>query len=292
MSNELTTAVEKFMEARGVKTEQKADVPALGNTKVKPNILLALPCYAGQVHYLTVNMLMSLTRLLTGEGIPHETHFIVDSLVPRSRNRLASTAAFSTDNEGRPWSHLLFVDADISFEPIWVLKMLNANLPVVALPYSQKALNMGMVAEAAKRGINPANLLSFAGTPVMAVKENFTVSNQPVPVVHAGTGAMLIQTSVLRALAEMHPERKYRPNVSHDAKLDFNFDFFRCGVRGDTYLSEDYYLLEDVANDLKIQPHIIPTARTFHVGNQVFEMDTLALASLHGVLDQQAAQSA
>jgi hypothetical protein len=77
--------------------------------------------------------------------------------------------------------------------------------------------------------------------------------------------------------------------------LEFNFDFFRCGVRGETYLSEDYYFLEDAANDLKIQPHIIPYARTSHVGAQMFEMDMSAVASLHGVLEQQqmkAAQSA
>ena len=292
MSSELNAAVEKFMQTQGVKPSQKAAATAPAATSEKPNILIAMPCYAGQIHYLTVNMLMSLTRLLTSEGVPHETHFIVDSLVPRSRNRLASTAAFSTDNEGRPWSHLLFVDADISFDPIWVLKMLDANLPVIGLPCSRKELNLGMVAEAAKRNIKPANLLSFAGSPVLGVKDNFSVTNQPVPVVHFGTGAMLIQTSALRALAEKHPERKYRPNVSHDAKLEFNFDFFRCGVRGDTYLSEDYFLLEDLAKDLNIQPHIIPSARTFHIGNQIFEMDMLALASLHGVLDKQAAQSA
>jgi hypothetical protein len=162
------------------------------------------------------------------------------------------------------------LDADISFDAGWVPK----------------------IAEAAKRGINPANILAFAGSPVLAANENFQVSDKPVPVVHFGTGVMLIQTSVLKALAELHPERRYRPNVAYDLKLEFNFDFFRCGVRGDTYLSEDYQALEDIKNDLNIQPHTIPSARTFHVGSQIFEMDMSALTSLHGVLQQQAAHSA
>jgi hypothetical protein len=287
MSNELTTAVEKFMEKQGPKSDQKADAPIRASTDAKPNILIAMPCYGGNIHCMTVNMLMSLTRLLTKEGIPHETHFVVESLVPRARNQLSSTAAFSTDSGGRPFSHLLFVDADISFDAGWVLKMLETNLPVVGLPCSRKVLNMAMVAEAAKRNINPANLLSFAGSPVVGVNESFTVSDKPVPVTHFGTGVMLIQTSVLKALAEMHPERRYRPNVAYDLKLEFNYDYFRCGVRGDTYLSEDYFFLEDVANDLKIQSHIIPSARTYHVGSQIFEMDMSALASLHGVIEQQ-----
>ena len=110
MSHELAVAVEKFMEKHGVKPDQKADVSEPATTNVKPNILIALPCYAGQIHCLTVNMLMSLTRLLTKEDIPHETHFVVESLVPRARNQLASIAAFSTDGEDRPFSHILFVD--------------------------------------------------------------------------------------------------------------------------------------------------------------------------------------
>jgi hypothetical protein len=287
MSNELTTAVEKFMQTQGVNPSKKSDAPALAAKDAKPNILIAMPCYAGQIHCMTVNMLMSLTRLLTKEGIKYETHFVCESLVPRARNQLASTAAFSTDAEARPFDSILFIDADISFDAASVLKLLDTNLPVVGLPCSRKVLNMAMVAEAAKRNINPANLLSFAGSPVVGVNESFTVSDKPVPVTHFGTGVMLIQTSVLKALAEMHPERRYRPNVAYDLELNFNFDFFRCGVRGETYLSEDYYFLEDIKNDLNIQPHIIPSAVTKHVGSQIFEMDMSALGSLHAVLEKE-----
>ena len=298
-ADELKSLADKFLASKGVaksKDVKEATVLEPAATNAKPNILIAMPCYAGQIHCMTVNMLMSLTRLLTKEGIKHETHFVCESLVPRARNQLASTAAFSTDAEARPFDSILFIDADISFDAAWVLKLLDTNLPVVGLPCSRKVLNLGMVAEAAKRGIDPASLLAFAGSPVLAVNESFNVSDKPVPVVHFGTGVMLIQTSVLKALAELHPERRYRPNVAYDLKLEFNYDFFRCGTRGDTYLSEDYFFLEDVANDLKIQPHIIPSARTYHVGSQIFEMDMSALASLHGVLEQQqrmnAAQSA
>src|SRR5690242_12736210 len=102
MSNELATAVEQFMEKHRPKSDQKADGPAPTATNAKSNILIGVPCYGGNLHYLTANMLMSMTRLLTQDGISHETHFLVDSLVTRSRNRLASSAAFSTDGEGGP----------------------------------------------------------------------------------------------------------------------------------------------------------------------------------------------
>jgi hypothetical protein len=287
MSNELTTAVEKFMEKQGPKSDQKADAPIRASTDAKPNILIAMPCYGGNIHCMTVNMLMSLTRLLTKEGIPHETHFVVESLVPRARNQLASVAAFSTDGEGRPFTNLLYVDADLSFDAGWVLKMLDANLPVVCLPCSRKELNLALLAEAAKRNINPSDLLLFAGSPVFAVNDSFKISDTPVPVVHCGTGVMMISVEkVLKPLVAMHPERKYKPNIAYDKKLEWNFDFFRCGVRGSTYLSEDYQFNEDCL-ELGIQTHILPLARTTHVGSFPFLMDMNALGSLLSALQGQ-----
>jgi len=295
--NKLELAVQEFIERRSPQTKEKPDAPESEATKVKTNILIALPCFGGQIHCLTVNLLMSLTRLLTKENIPHETHFVVESLVPRARNQLASIATFGADGEGRHFSHLLFIDADQSFDAGWVLEMLKTDLPIVCLPCSRKVLNLAMVAEAAKRNINPANLLAFAGSPVLAVNESFQVSDQPEPVVRCGTGVMMISVDkVLKPLSEMHPERKYRPNLAYDKNLPWNFDFFRTGVRGECYLSEDYFFLEDVKNDLGIQPHILPCAVTLHAGLQLFEMNMSALAALHGILGQQeqtkAAQSA
>jgi len=103
-------------------------------------------------------------------------------------------------------------------------------------------------------------------------------SDKPVVVRYAGTGAMLISVEkVLKPLAEAHPERRYRANVAYDKKLEWSFDYFRCGIRGENYLGEDYFFLEDVKSDLKILPHIIPSARTLHAGVQIFELNTRVL---------------
>ena len=146
------------------------------------------------------------------------------------------------------------------FDAEWVLKMLDANLSIVALPYPRKALDLAMVAEAAKRNINPAHLLAFAGAPIFTPVDElpFTVSDKPVVVRYAGTGAMLISVEkVLKPLAEVHPERRYRTNLPCDKKLEWSFDHFRCGIRGDSYLGEDHFFLEDVKCDLKILPRIL-----------------------------------
>jgi len=108
---------EQFLAERGAKLEEKApDVS-------QPNVLIGVPCFGGSIQHTTVNMLMSLSSSLSNAKIPHQTHFIAgESLITRARNHLASVATFSNDSAGRPFSHLLFIDADISFHPECVSK--------------------------------------------------------------------------------------------------------------------------------------------------------------------------
>ena len=131
-AEELKTLADKFLASKGVATKsedtKQVDVPQ--------NVLIAVPCFAGNVCYRTVNLLMGLNGCLSKAGIPHETHFTTnESLITRARNYLASVAAFGHDSAGRQFSHLMFVDADIYFTPQYILRMLDAKVPIIALPY-------------------------------------------------------------------------------------------------------------------------------------------------------------
>src|SRR6266478_4061640 len=126
---ELKALTDKFLSEHGVakedQAEKRADVP-----RPSQNVLIGVPCFGGNIQYNTVNLLMSLSSSLSNAKIPHRTHFVAgESLVTRARNYLASVATFSNDSAGRPFSHLLFLDADISFHPEYVFKMLEANRP-------------------------------------------------------------------------------------------------------------------------------------------------------------------
>ena len=278
--SELTMAVERFLETRGVKAEPKQEAgtsePA---ARPETNVLLGIPAFGGSIDHSTVNMLMILSRLLDREKIPHTVLFVAnESLIPRARNYLASAAAFSNDHAGKPFSHLLFIDADISFDPRWVLEMLKCELPIVALPYSRKSLNWKFIAEAASYGIAPEDLAGFGGAANIAIDESqqFEIGTKPVPVRHAATGAMLIDAKVLKAIAKAFPERRYRPNCNAGTHLpincEWNFEFFRVGVRRETFLSEDFMACED-ALELGFQTYILPAAKTLHQGTMAFEMD-------------------
>jgi hypothetical protein len=100
---------------------------------------------------------IELDRLLNKKTIFYNISLICNaSLVPRARNRFANTAAFDTDEEQRRYSHLLFIDADSVFDGKDSLKMLEADKPIVALPFTRKEIKWGQVAEAVRLGV-PTN---------------------------------------------------------------------------------------------------------------------------------------
>ncbi len=254
-----------------------------GRAPSTTNVLIGVPCFGGNIQYHTVNMLMSLSSSLSNAKIPHQTHFIAgESLITRARNHLASIATFSNDSAGRPFSHLMFVDADISFHPEFVFKMLKANLPIVALPYSLKSLNWRCIADVAKL-VSPESLPYFAGDPAFVSRSSFAVDDKPVRVRAAGTGAMLISVEVFKAFVASHPDRKYKVDPKYGTKSHWNYDFFRTEILEDDLLSEDYAFCEESAR-LGFGTFLLPMAVTRHTGSYDYVMDMSAVASADAAL--------
>jgi hypothetical protein len=285
VSDEARILAEQFL--NGVKSNQKSDVPE-PDTSVKKNLLIGIPAYGGCIDHRTVSMLLSLSRILDREGIPHTEIFVAnESLIPRARNFLGSAAAFSREN----FSHLVFVDADISFQPEYVLEMLKCGLPIAALPYSRKGLNWRFICEAARHGIGPEHLVNFGGAANIGVEQSFEIGQKPVPVIHAATGAMCIDVNVFKALTKAHEERRYRPNGTYQPSLEFHWDFFPARVRKGVYLSEDYAFCEDAA-ELGFQTYVLPAAKTFHQGSFSYPMDLSAVSAVASVLEQKQVNAA
>lgn len=249
------------------------------------NILIAVPCFGGSLHYRCANTLLQLDRALGEKAINRTIRFIGnDALVCRVRNRFANIAAFDADSAGRKFTHLLFLDADIAFDAFHIFTMLEADKPIVALPYAAKSINWRNVGEAARRGTSPEALPQFAGIPVFNSDRSFA-TDKITPVKHAGTGAMLIQVAVLRTMAERLSDRRYKMCAGEieasGTKRTEAVDFFKVGIHPDTreYLSEDYFFEED-ARRLGFETFLIPWGQTLHVGTHEFTMNVQAVASL------------
>ena len=102
----------------------------------KSNIFFATPCYGGQI---TDQYFLSVFRL-TQELIKYNINFRIttlrnESLVPRARNIL--NAMFL---EAKECTHLMFIDADIEFEPESVIRMLAMDKDLITGAYPKKTL--------------------------------------------------------------------------------------------------------------------------------------------------------
>jgi hypothetical protein len=162
-----------------------------------------------------------------------------DALITRARAEFV--AAFLSDSHG---THLLFIDADIAFEPEQVFRLLRCNTDMVAAAYPIKQIDWPRVAAAVRDSRNPETAaLHYALAPA---GKSLTARNDFAKVRYAGTGFLLIRRNVLERLCDAHPELKYRRvhYADGDTMADNarRYALFETMIDPDTgeYLSEDF----------------------------------------------------
>ena len=193
-------------------------------------LLIATPCYGGQCHVGFVQSLIATINALQQVGVQIEYCLLGgESLITRARNSL--TAKFMS----RPFTHLPFIDADVSFEPISVMRLLASDLEVCGGIYPKKAINWDRVrgGETDPARVSDLNVNRLPGAKPVG---------EFLPVRHLATGFMCIRKSVIETLILKHPETKYRNNVAGYADADdWFYNLFDVGIVDGEYLSEDYW---------------------------------------------------
>ncbi len=210
---------------------------------VRPNVLLATPCYGGLVTQTYLHSILKLTSYAAVHGIGLSLRTGNDSLITRGRNAMVAELL---DAPGV--THLMFIDADIGFEPESFGRLLAFDQDVVAGSYPIKGVDWSRIARSSTAGnltveqLREAGL-QYVGTPMdgpdREERDGFVTAR------YAGTGFMLIRRSAIVRLARAHPELQYRrTHVGQAACLatDRLFDLFSPLIEPEsqTYLSEDY----------------------------------------------------
>ena len=104
-------------------------------------VLVATPCYGGMVSAEYMRSMCGLVSSFIKTGVQHEVRTISnDSLVTRARACLLS--CFLSDPQA---THLLFIDADITFNAKSVYRLLAADKDVVGGVYPMKSINWDAV---------------------------------------------------------------------------------------------------------------------------------------------------
>ena len=118
------------------------------------NLVVATPCFGGQISTLYAMSLFKLQRKLRDcRGVNLKLLFKDgDALITRAR---ASLISQFLDDPGA--THLLFVDADIGFEPDQVLRLIACGADMCASIYPIKRIDWDKVRHAVETGrSNPA----------------------------------------------------------------------------------------------------------------------------------------
>ncbi|HML06574.1 MAG TPA: hypothetical protein VK430_00400 [Xanthobacteraceae bacterium] len=204
------------------------------------NLVVATPCFGGQVSVLYAASLFKLQKFMRQYGdINLQLRFKDgDALITRARASLVSQ--FLDDTSA---THLLFIDADIGFEPEQVLRLIQCGADMCAAIYPIKLIDWGRV-KATLEAARP-------NTPAAALKYVFEVDDANaviekggfVKVRYAGTGFLMIRRPALEKMCAQYPQLQYKRDHSLDAATasDNRFALFECMIAEDgTYLSEDF----------------------------------------------------
>jgi hypothetical protein len=185
----------------------------------KAKLFVATPMYGGQNNGLYMKACLDLQSLCMQYGVEIRFSFLFnESLITRARNYLVDEFLRSG------YTHLLFIDSDIHYEPQDVLALVALDKDVVGAPYPKKSINWRNITQAMVRNpaINPSELEGLVGdyvfNPVPGTK-TFNV-REPLEVLEIGTGFMMVKREVFDKFREAYPKQNYRPDHIGQANFD------------------------------------------------------------------------
>jgi hypothetical protein len=202
-------------------------------------LFVGTPMYGGQCHAEYTFSIARLSRVCAELGIGLRLHFLAnESLIMRARNATVDEFLRSGD------THLLFIDADMGFDPMDAIYLLAMQDPdpavddhdVVAAPYPLKLLAWDNIAKAVKMGLadtDPRILEKYASRIVMAPTSGGPIVLQkPTEVNAAGTGFLMARRATFERFQAAHPGLAYTPdeNLAAAGKAPGGFAFFDTGI--------------------------------------------------------------
>jgi len=227
----------------------------------KPCLYILTPCFASLCYATYVSCLMSTIEVFRQFNIEVHVEFCRnDSLVSRARNNLVARAM-----NNKNMTHILFIDNDIAWDPVDILKLLIADKKLVGGIYPLKRYEWEKLLKDKRDPTNQNiikswidrknksqfnsqisdekmiqhNLLQYN---INYLSNNLTIDNNLAQVKHLATGFMMIQRNVIEKMGKSFPSTKYTDDVGflRPEENEFAYALFDCGVEDGHYYSEDW----------------------------------------------------
>lgn len=255
-SIEETSEKNKIEELRESRIEEINEFEEKVKQYVEKNpvhLVIMTPCYGGVCHVDFTICLINTMTLLSKYEI--KTTFEVcrnDSLVSRARNGLIAKAM------SRNPTHLFFIDSDIAWKPIDVLKLIISDKELVGGIYPKKKYKLDIfkdkdILKKYEENLNKSifkNMMNENDFPeCKMVNYNFITESPKINIInnlielkHLPTGFMMIKRCVIDELMEKYKETKYNDDTEllFDEEQKYAYALFDCGVENEQYMSEDW----------------------------------------------------
>lgn len=230
------------------------------------SILIATPAFGGQVYAGYMTSILKLERLCKEKGIIIDYELCYnESLITRARNTLTHTYLTKSN-----YTHLLFIDADIEFEPEDILRLIEADKPIIGGMYPKKKVDWDKVAKYINENkqiqytSNLLKLLAKEPVTILLNDNDFDITKDIIETRYTGTGILLIKRQVFEEMKEKYP------NDVYDCLGTYYFRYFDTEVKYGVYLSEDYWFC-DRWRELGGKIFMIPNFRCRHWGTYAYE---------------------
>lgn len=237
------------------------------------HVFVATPMYGGMCSGAYTGALMNLGSTLYNNGIMMSYSYMMnESLITRARNKLA----FDFLNSDA--THLMFIDADIGFNPVDIPIMVEADKDIICGLYPRKEINWFAVEKAVHNGVPPQELnnhtAAFVLNTITNESKEYISLYEPIEIKNGATGFMLIKRQVFEKLSEMVPKYK---NVAHRVMETVDesktiSEFFATSIDEDTnvLLSEDYHFCT-IARKAGFKVYGALWPQLSHIGAYTFE---------------------
>lgn len=223
----------------GAATPAEGPSQSGGPPRQNPVLYVATPAYGCMLTAQYLQCLIQTQIHLTNSGIGMHVDLLGnESLITRARNLL--TKRFLESGA----SHLLFIDADISWTPVAIMRLLQKNEGVVTGVYPKKNIEWSAIDAKLKDGSKePVHMMGLDYN-INVTQETVTLEDGIGEVMDAATGFMLIKRHVIVDMYEKYGEELKSVNdiIGQNQTVRDYVAVFDCMIDPTTRrsLSEDF----------------------------------------------------
>lgn len=231
-------------------------------------LMVGTPMYGSKCHGAYLSSIISLLKLCNRIGVRVGVSSICnESLLQRSRNYVVDEFLRSG------FTHLMFVDTDIQFQPEHVVALLMADKDIVGAPYPEKIdVDWKKIIQSIKDGTaNEETLPRITGEFV------FDTQRDPTDVVEVESmkpGFMMIKRRVFERLQTVYPENYYKPDhigITHFDGARHIQMFFSVEIDPETRkLLSEYDFFCKLWRKIGGKIYMCPWMVVSHIGNHLY----------------------